>query len=182
MLFLATIPLSPLYLILKNIKSLYGQPEYLGFFFLLSAFLLFAGERFAKKQLETDVNKKKWSHALFIGIAQAIAILPAVSRSGATIAAARYLGWQREQAAKFSFFLAIPTILGGLLIEGKEIIHTGFGDISSYAYLVGFLSAFFVGYFVLKGLLKLFKTVSLKPFAVYCFFIGIFTIVYTQAR
>lgn len=183
MLFLATLPLAPLYFLLKSIKSIYGEPQYLGFFFLLSALFLFLGERFSKKPIITPSLKKRSYDALFIGIAQAIAILPAVSRSGTTIAAARYLGWEREKAAKFSFFLAIPTILGGIFIEGKEIAQSGnLGDITLNAYLVGFLSAFFVGYFVLKVLLNLFKSVSLKPFAIYCFFVGIFTIMYTHTR
>lgn len=182
MLILAILPLAPLYFLLTGIKSIYGLPEYLGFFFLISALLLFLGEHFSKKREENPSFKKRSFDALFIGLAQAIAILPAISRSGATIAAARYLGWEREKAAKFSFFLAIPTILGGIVIEGREIIKTGLGEISLNAYLIGFLSAFFVGYFVLKGLLKLFKSVSLKPFALYCLFIGIFTILYMHIK
>lgn len=177
MLALATLPLAPLYFILSGIKSIYGVPQYLGYFFLVSALFLFLGEHFAKETLST---KKRFRDALFIGIAQAIAILPAVSRSGATIATARFLGWEREKAARFSFFLAIPTILGGIVIEGREISKSEGTDISFTAYLIGFLSAFLVGIVVLKALLKLLRTVTLKPFAYYCLIIGLFTIIYTS--
>jgi undecaprenyl-diphosphatase len=179
---LATLPLVPLYFILKPIKTLYGMPQYLGFFFLVSSLLLFLGEHFSKERHNIANDKKNKIDALIIGLAQAIAILPAVSRSGATIAAARFLGWERQNAAKFSFFLAIPTIFGGLMIEGREIYKTGFQNISIMAYAIGFLSAFLVGFFVLKILLKMLKKMSLKPFSAYLFIIGIFTIIYTTTR
>lgn len=180
LIFIATLPLLPLYFILSKIKAIYGEPQYLGYFFLLSALLLFSGEYFAKPSTSLSSFKKRSLEALFIGLFQAIAILPAVSRSGATIAAARYLGWQREEAAKFSFFLAIPTILGGFVIEGKQILHSSSSLLSPATYLIGFLTSFIVGYFALKGVLHLFKSISLKPFALYCFIIGILATLYTH--
>ena len=174
MLMLGLLPLLPLYFFLKPIKALYGAPQYIGFFFLVTASLLFLGEALANRVK----RPAKRSDALLIGVAQACAILPAVSRSGATMAAARSLGWDRTQAARFSFLLSIPTILGGLLIEGKELFETTGSAISPVVYGIGLVSAFVTGYFVLRGLFKLLKRMTLRPFAYYCTAVGLFTLIY----
>lgn len=176
MLALAIAPLFPLYFLLHGIKSIYGLPQYLGYFFLLSALFLYLGEKFSA----AFMVRRSSMEALFIGCAQAIAILPAVSRSGSTMAAARLMGWEHERAAKFSFFLAIPTILGGMMVEGLEMWQhkEQILFIPLSIYFTGFATAFLVGYFVLKMLLKWIKRISLKPFAAYCLIVGLVTLFY----
>ncbi|MDR3624256.1 MAG: undecaprenyl-diphosphate phosphatase [Chlamydiales bacterium] len=182
MIVIATLPLAPLYFLLSGIKALYGLPSYLGFFFLLTALFLYIGEKYSKPVPETISAKRNIFEALFIGCAQAVAILPAVSRSGSTMAAARFLGWEREKAARFSFFLAIPTILGGILVETIEIIRhkEQIADISFFVYLTGFTVSFLVGWMALKLLLKLLQHFTFKPFAYYCFIVGITTLLYVN--
>lgn len=179
---IATLPLAPLYFLLHNIKAIYGLPNYLGFFFLFSALILFLSEKFAQEAPQVVSSKRKVGEALFIGCAQAVALLPAVSRSGSTMAAARFLGWERAQAAKFSFFLAIPTILGGILVESIEIVKNkeSVAEISSLVYFTGFIVSFLVGWAALKLLFQMLKRFTFKPFAYYCFFIGLGSLLYVN--
>ncbi len=176
MLVIAILPLFPLVFAIKSIKNIYATPHILGYFFLVTSLLLFCGEYFSRKR---SISNKLT--ALLIGIAQGVALLPGISRSGMTIAMARFLGWERVKAAKFSFLLAIPTILGGLALEGGKIIleKDPGKNLPFFIYIVGFVISFTVGSFMLRGVLILFKKVSLKPFAVYCAIVGIITLILT---
>lgn len=170
---LGTLPLFPLVLILKPIKSIFDQPEYLGPCFLISACLLFASiySRFPVI--------KGWRASLTIGAFQAIAILPGISRSGATISAARLLGWDKEKAIQFSFLLAIPAILGGIILEGWSAFkNPTAGMIESGPFLVGFITSFIVGYFSLRLLIRLVGQDKWIYFAWYCLFLGIASTLY----
>lgn len=176
---LGTLPLFPLVFILKPIKSLFDQPQYLGFFFLISAGLIFCGSLVRFKL--SDSPKRVWNDPLTIGIFQSIAILPGISRSGATISAAQLLGWDKEKAITFSFLLAIPAILGGTLLEIIQIIKAPIDSIASISmsqFAVGFLSSFIMGFFALKLLIQLTIKDKWIYFAWYCLAIGIFTLFY----
>lgn len=178
MLFIGLLPLFPLYFILKQIEAVYALPEYLGFFFLITATLLYTAECVAPRQLATatpSVVKYSFKDAFYIGCAQAAAIFPAISRSGATIATARLRGWSHSQAARFSFLLAIPTILGGIAVKTLQIAtgKASVGALEPAVLLAGGLTSFLIGALVLKVFLKLLSKLSLKPFAYYCAFLGI---------
>lgn len=176
---LGTLPLFPLVLILKPIKSLFDHPQLLGPCFLFSACLLFASLywRFPV----SSPNKRKWQDPLTIGLFQAVAILPGISRSGSTISAARLLGWQKEQALQFSFLLAIPAILGGSILEGWKAWHAPVAALSAvnpWAFIVGFGTSFIVGYFALRLLIRLVIQDKWSYFAWYCLGLGILTTLY----
>jgi undecaprenyl-diphosphatase len=177
---LGTLPLFPLVLILKPLKALFDQPQWLGPCFLATACLLFASlyYRFPQK---TQTNKSNWQDPLTIGLFQAIAILPGISRSGATISAARLLGWEKEKAIQFSFLLAIPAILGGTILEGWQAwkapplaLNTG----DPWVFLVGFFTSFFMGCFSLWLLIRLVAQDRWIYFAWYCLVLGSITTVY----
>lgn len=180
---LGTLPLFPLVLIMKPIKEVFSHPEYLGYCFLFTALLLYLGIRASKYQ--TDVStmpKKPWRDALLIGVFQAIAILPGISRSGATISAGRLLKWQQQEAITFSFLLAIPAILGGVVLESLHLIRldpsTTQPDIGIIQYAAGFLSSLIIGYLALCLLMKIASKNKFVYFMWYCVFIGITSIVY----
>jgi undecaprenyl-diphosphatase len=177
---LGTLPLFPLVLILKPIKALFDKPEYLGYFFLLTALLLYLGIRLGSTLTAQALQKRKWSDAMKIGCLQAVAILPGVSRSGATISAARMLGWQQQDAVTFSFLLAIPAILGGVALETMQLYThaTSLPVISWVAYITAFLTSFVVGFFALQLLMRLAAKNKFIYFVWYCLFIGVFTILY----
>ncbi len=173
---LATLPLFPLVLLIKPIKSLFNQPELLGFFFLITAFLLWCGIRFAGAKADP---KASFRDALLIGTFQAFAILPGVSRSGSTVSAARLLGWSYEEALRFSFLLAIPAILGGVAIETLQLLKNETAvSIGLAPYLAGFLTSFIFGLGSLFLLLKLAAKNKFMYFVWYCLFLGVTTLIY----
>lgn len=177
---LAILPLFPLLLVMKPIKAAYADPSYLGFFFLLTAAILFLGIYFAKNIPETARTQNKWRDALIIGGWQALAILPGVSRSGSTISGARLLGWSASEAVTFSFLLAIPTILGGTSLELFKLwkLQEPIANLALEHYVIGIFISFFVG----LGALRLLMMVALKNkfiyFAWYCLFLGLATTSY----
>lgn len=167
-------------LLMKPIKALFDQPQYLGFCFLFTAFFLYVGIRLGSIQSEIKLEKRKWKNSLIIGISQAVAILPGISRSGATISTARILGFSAQEAVTFSFLLAIPTVLGGIVLELLQLFkHTeDIASLSFAQYFSGFLTSFAVGYFALKLLMKLAIENKFIYFVWYCLFIGIATLIY----
>ncbi len=171
----ATLPLFPLLLILKPIKHMFDQPQYLGFFFLVTALVLYLGERYGHVIPKFELKKRRYQDALIIGTAQAMAILPGISRSGSTISAARLVGWEAKDAAFFSFLLAIPAILGGITLEGLQLLkqETPPAPISFGGYFVGFIVSFFVGYLALRGMMYIMERKKIMGFVWYCVMVGI---------
>lgn len=143
-----------------------------GFMLLITAFLLFQADRIGKNNKPLN-----YSSALLIGVIQAIAILPGISRSGATIALAVLLGIDRERAARFSFLMVIPLIFGSMAKSLLEIDSvTQSPDFLSL--LVGFIAAFITGIFACKWMIALVKKSQLKYFSFYCIVVGVIAIVY----
>lgn len=150
-----------------------GKLLLVGFMLILTGFLLFLADK-AKK---TD-KKISFKSAFIIGISQAIAILPGISRSGATISTSVLLGIDRSRAARFSFLIVIPIIFGKMakdLMSGESLI---IGD-QKMVLLIGFLAAFLTGLVACKWMIKLVKNSNLSYFSYYCFIIGIVSILYT---
>ena len=173
LLLIGTIPAGIMGILLKSeFEALFNSTVYVGIFLLVTGFLLWGAERV--KPGEKDVEDITFKNALVIGIAQGIAIAPGISRSGATIAAGLFSGLNRELAARFSFLLSIPAILGAALVQMKDI--TSF-DTSAIVLIIGFTSAAIFGYLAIKLLLKIIKERSLMIFAYYCWIIGIITII-----
>jgi len=107
-------------------------------------------------------------HGFAVGVAQALAIIPGISRSGATISTALFLGIRREEAGEFSFLLAIPVITGATLLTFKECFENGFSTIDWGPHLVGITAAFFTGWGSLVVLLKVVKKGKIGYFGFYC--------------
>lgn len=150
-----------------------GQIMLVGFMLLLTGALLFLADK-AKSTLK-PVNFK---NAFLVGIAQAIAILPGISRSGATISTSVLLGIDRERAARFSFLMVVPLILGKM---AKDILS---GDLAAAQtettlLIAGFIAAFIAGLFACKWMIALVKRSQLKYFSFYCFLVGLGAIVYS---
>lgn len=122
-----------------------------------------------------------WSDAFIIGIAQAVAVLPGLSRSGSTIATGILLGDNRERVAQFSFFMVVIPILGQALLDFVKVLGAAPGAAESpvgfTAMAVGFLAAFIVGCIACNWMLNLVKKGKLVWFAVYCVVVGVLCIV-----
>jgi len=150
-----------------EIEALFGGALTLvGSMLLVTGLLLFLADK-----AKASAKKVGIKHAILIGISQAIAILPGISRSGATISTAVLLGIDKEKAARFSFLMVVPLIFGKM---AKDILS---GDIqyettTFISLLVGFIFAFLTGMIACKWMIKLVKSSQLKYFAYYCFAIG----------
>lgn len=131
------------------------------------ALILDWADRRSRRELPLDALTPK--HALWFGLAQAMALVPGVSRSGGTITAGLLMGYTREAAARYSFFLAVPAVLGsGFFQLGQSIGDFGTaGTPGLTATIVATLIAFVVGYVVIIAFLKLVSTRSYRPFVVY---------------
>lgn len=181
---IATLPLFPLVLLMKPIKAAYADPSYLGFFFMMTSAILFLGIHYTKKEPAQDLHPpmhlRKWRDAFSIGLWQALAILPGVSRSGSTISGARILGWNTKEAINFSFLLAIPTILGGTALEVLNWIKhpETVANLPSEHYLAGFFISFIVGLGALKLLIYVANHNKFSYFAWYCLILGLATTYY----
>lgn len=139
---------------------------------MVTAVLLFLADK-AKK---TDKNVS-FVHAIIIGISQAIAILPGISRSGATISTSVLLGIDRERSARFSFLMVVPLILGKM---AKDILDGAFtsSTIEISALTVGFIAAFVTGAFACTWMIKLVKKSKLTYFSIYCLIVGAIAFIY----
>jgi len=139
---------------------------------------LLAFSYFAKPRQKENISPL---HAFVIGIAQACAVMPGLSRSGSTIATGLLLGNKKEKLAQFSFLMVIPPILGEALLDTKDILEEGFSQamagLSPIAALVGFLAAFLFGCIACKWMINIVKKGKLVWFAIYCVIIGIVAII-----
>lgn len=161
----------------EEIEQLFdGQVLLVGAMLIITALLLFLADR--AKRTDKAVSTVE---AIVIGVAQAIAIMPGISRSGATISTSVLLGVDRERAARFSFLMVLPLIIGKSLLDAKEVVETGGEglDLSVAVLLVGFAAAFIAGLFACTWMIALVKKAQLKYFAFYCFAVGAVATIYT---
>lgn len=141
---------------------------------LLVTAALLAFSYFAKPRQRENISPL---HAFIIGLAQAVAVMPGLSRSGSTIATGLLLGNKKEKLAQFSFLMVIPPILGEGLLDVKDMLEVGvsqaMGGISGMALAVGFLAAFISGCIACKWMVNLVKKGKLVWFAIYCAVAGV---------
>ncbi|CAL2085945.1 undecaprenyl-diphosphate phosphatase [Tenacibaculum sp. 190524A05c] len=158
----------------EQLESLFGgKILFVGFMLLVTAVLLLLADR--AKNTDKSVS---FSNSLVIGISQAIAMLPGISRSGATISTSVLLGIDRTKAAKFSFLMVVPLIFGKI---AKDILG---GDINFQSSEIipmsaGFVSAFVAGLLACQWMIALVKRSKLSYFSIYCAVVGIIAIVYS---
>jgi len=148
--------------------------KYLAFGFYATTVVLVVSELIAQR-----VEKKKsllLPQALVMGVMQAAAIAPGLSRSGSTIAGGLFMGVKREQAAKFAFLMSIPAILGGVVFGAADVAKTGMGDVSIPLLLIGVAVAGVCGFFAIRFMLKLISKHKLYGFAVYTAIMGTFVL------
>lgn len=142
---------------------------------LLTALLLAFSYYYKPKQKESIGMKD----AFIIGLAQACAVLPGLSRSGSTIATGLLLGCDKARLAQFSFLMVIPPILGEALLDGMKMMkgEAVAGDIPTLSLVIGFLAAFASGCLACKWMLNIVKRGKLLYFAIYCAIVGALTLI-----
>lgn len=162
------------------IEDIFGSGLFIvGCMLLLTATLL-AFSYYAKPRQKETLSIKD---SFIIGLAQACAVMPGLSRSGSTIATGLLLGNKKENLAQFSFLMVIPPILGEALLDVLKVVKEGFeavsAGISPTALIVGFLAAFVSGCFACKWMINIVKKGKLIYFAIYCAIVAIATLTYT---
>lgn len=149
---------------------------------LMLTALLLAFSYFAKPRQRENISP--W-HAFVIGLAQAVAVLPGLSRSGSTIATGLMLGNKKEKMAQFSFLMVIPPILGEALLDAKDLISPDAAAIattntaaaiSPFALIIGFIAAFICGCLACKWMINIVKKGKLIWFAIYCALVSVLAI------
>ena len=172
---LATIPVGIAGVFLEShVDALFAGALYVpGFFLFVTGTILYLSQRIASGQI--DMSHMGWFQSLFMGLGQACAIMPGLSRSGTTIAAGLVVGLDKEFAAKFSFILSIPAIFGAFILQLKDIGLSLGTD--GAAVILGFIAAFISGYLAIKWLLDLIQNRSLDIFSYYCWIVGVIVFV-----
>lgn len=174
---IGTIPAVLIGFLFKDlVESLFNSPAVVGAFMLVTAAILALSERYGRRERPLD-----WINipdSVAIGLAQAAAIAPGLSRSGATISAGLARGLNRESAARYSFLLATPVILGAGLLQLFDLIRgTEPATTSAPAVVAGTLAAAIAGYLCIRFLLAYLRRGKLYPFAIYCAVVGALVIV-----
>ena len=177
LLLISTIPAGLVGVLFENfIEEKLGQP------WLIAILLIaFGGVMWAVDSLSPrakNLNSLRWYHALAVGIAQAAALAPGVSRSGVTLSALRGLKMNREEAVRYAFLLSIPVVGGSALYKGLKVAaHGGLPAGTSTQFLIGVVAAMVSGYFAARFLLGYLRSHSLRGFVWYRFALGVLVLV-----
>lgn len=161
-----------------KVEAIFGSGLLIVGIMLLVTASLLAFSYYAKPRQKEKISLKD---AFIIGVAQACAVMPGLSRSGSTIATGLLLGNKKERLAQFSFLMVIPPILGEALLDGVKAVKgvDVFGDIGTLPLIVGFVAAFASGCFACKWMINIVKRGKLIYFAAYCAVAGLVAIAYS---
>lgn len=173
-----TIPAGLMGVLFKSeFEALFDSVTMVGFFLLVTGVILWSSEWITKKNSDKkskDIKEVSFTNSLVIGVFQGFAIAPGISRSGSTIAAGLFSGLERKLAARYSFLLSIPAILGATLIQVKDIVTF---DANTEVLVLGFLAAVISSYLAVKFMMGYIQKHSLNIFAIYCWIVGALTII-----
>ena len=145
-----------------------------GICLIVTAILLFIADHVrGGDKLPKDIT---YSNAFFIGIAQGVATLPGLSRSGTTITACLLSGFNRKFAVKYSFIMSIPAVLGAMVLELKGFTAVSLSGAEIFSYIIGMIIAALIGYICIKTMLVIVRKKKFRIFAIYCLIVGIISI------
>ena len=177
MILISTVPTGILGILLEKIIG--SASDYLilpGICLILTSILLFLSDR-AKIGEKTE-ESATYGSALAIGLAQGVATLPGLSRSGTTITACLLSGYQKEFAVKYSFIMSIPAILGAMVLQLTDLSLQDFNGGMIWNYLAGMLVAGVVGYICIKTMLVVVKKKKFTVFSIYCLLAGLLSVIF----
>lgn len=178
---LSTIPAVLIgYFFEEPLEALFGAPFYVAVELLITGLILWFSETLGKRQ--RSLESMTWWDSFWMGIGQAIAISPGISRSGATIATGLVRGLDRASAARFSFLMSIPVIFGAGLLKLSDFAETGISGDTLTLFFAGGVTAAIVGYIAIAYLIRYLTNNSLRIFAIYCWLFGGACIVLSYAR
>lgn len=175
LLFVASVPALIVAVFLDDMINQFFTGWFLGVSFLVTSVFLMTAEAVSRRaNRKPSKDKVGFGHAIIMGIMQAIALLPGVSRSGSTLTGGLLSGLDRKTAAKFSFMMSAPAIVGSLLFEGKDALENGYlAQLELVPTLVGMVVAAVCGYLAIRFMLRLINKLSLNWFALYTALLGL---------
>lgn len=177
LLVLATIPAVIAGVLFKNlIEEAFGSPLAAALFLLVTALLLIITERIGKRTRQLD--SISWMDGLIIGLFQVISLLPGISRSGATISGGMVRNLDRPSAARFSFLMSVPVMLGAGAVAVLDLIRISNFSMQISSLIAGFAVAAIVGYLAIHWLLSYLVKRSLYIFAIYCVVVSIIVLIF----
>ena len=166
------------YLVAPFIEKAFESLLVVGLGLIFTGFALRFSEKWSREKIGLkDIPNTSYKDALFIGLLQAVAIVPGISRSGSTIAAGLFAGMERELAARFSFLLSIPVILGAGIFELSDVSSSAWSQ-NLVPYTVGTLVAALFGYLAIKIVMRLVRHGRLSVFSYYCWAVALVTLVF----
>jgi undecaprenyl-diphosphatase len=172
---LATIPAALMGIALEHqFEALFSTPPLVAAFLLVTGIWLVLAERLGRRERRAE-DLNVWQ-SLLVGAAQGLAIAPGISRSGATMGTGMLLGLKRDDAARFSFMLSAPIILGAGLMQARKLLSLPDLAAQGLPILFGFLAAFVTGYACIRILLSYLRDHNLYIFAAYCWILGLVTL------
>lgn len=172
---IGTLPLFVVLPIKDLVDGLYSNTIFIGFAFLLTGTLLFLSDRMTRGN--KDLKSSTLVDVLLVGCAQAVAVVPGLSRSGSTVAAGLARGFSREFAVKFSFLLSIPAVLGANVLSLIDAIQEGIDWSLMPMYLAGVVTAAVCGYLAIRLLKFITQRGSFGAFCYYCWGAGLVTLI-----
>lgn len=175
LLLVATLPLIPAAFLKDYLDELFYNTFFIGFALIATGFLLLAADRYGHGNKAEKAMTL--SDALLIGLAQMLAVVPGLSRSGTTISAGMLRGFDRTFAVRFSFFLSIPAVLGANLLSLIGALQAGVDWAQVPMYLCGVAAAFVSGYFAIFALNRLVQRGKFGGFCYYCWGAGLLTLI-----
>jgi undecaprenyl-diphosphatase len=185
LLVVGTIPAGILGLALEHaLRKIFASPQTAAIFLCANGLLLYGAEQLRRRAPQTDTDddtriakQVTWRDAALVGAAQALALIPGFSRSGAAMGGGLLVGLSHKDAARFAFLLATPIIGAAALLKLPELAGSAGNGVRGQA-LVGALCAAVAAWFSIKFLMRYFETNTLLPFAIYCFVAGGFAAIY----
>lgn len=161
------------------IETSLRSPKVIAIGLIFWGVMLYIAEVYQKQKKSSIKQPEKisWKQALFISLAQAIALIPGTSRSGITMTAGLFNNLSKTAAAEFSFLMSVPVIIIAGSVKMLELGQTGLGNIGIIPLITGFLAAAISGYFAISMLMKIVNKWSFKPFVIYRIIIGIILLI-----
>ena len=183
MVLMILITLVPLFIIAPfkdKIEELYNMPIVVGFALIVTGAVLFIADRLPKG--DKDIYSATFFDALFIGLSQAVAIIPGLSRSGTTISAGLFRRFDRRFAVRFSFLMSLPAVLGSVVLVVGDALAEGITAVVLVPALIGMVSAFVSGVAAIRLVAWLIKKDRFGGFAYYCALVGLAVVIVNMFR
>lgn len=176
MVLITIIPMFPVLLIKDKLETLFSNTTFVGVALLVTALVLLLSER--APRLRKDASNASWLDAFLVGCAQAVAVVPGISRSGSTICAGLFCGFSRDFAVRFAFIMSLPVVFGANLLEvGDALQQAELAGVPIHLYLLGIVFSMVSGLLAIR-LIRLVTTRGhFRPFVIYCTLVGVITLI-----